>query len=136
MTTRTGGCACGAVRYEVEGDPIAQVACHCRACQYASGGAPTLAMLFPRPALKVTKGEARTYWSQGDSGGKVGRSFCAACGTPLFSEPVDAGAMAVVKVGSLDDPSQFKPQLHIWTELAQPWHRFEEGVPQMARNPG
>ena len=63
MTTRTGGCACDAVRYEISAEPVFQVACHCRACQYASGGAPTLAMIVPKEALKVTKGEPRFYWS-------------------------------------------------------------------------
>jgi hypothetical protein len=135
MTTRTGGCACGAIRYEVEGEAMFQVACHCRACQYSTGGAPTLAMIFPKTALKVLKGEPRTYWSEGDSGAQVGRCFCEACGSPVFSEP-PGGQIAVVKVGGLDDPSGFKIQGHIWTETAQPWHRFEPDAMQVPRNIG
>ena len=135
MTTRTGGCFCGAIRYELTADPVFQVACHCRACQYASGGAPTLAMIVPRAALKITKGQPRTFWAEGDSGGKVGRSFCETCGSPVFSEPT-SGDIAVIKVGSLDDPSHFKVQADIWMQAAQPWHVAHEGAFQVPGNPG
>ena len=134
MVNRTGGCLCGAVRYELTAEPVFQVACHCRDCQYTSGGAPTLAMIVPRPALSVTKGQARTHWVEGENGGKVGRSFCETCGSPLFSEP--SGGIAVIKVGSLDDPSGFSPQAYIWTKSAQPYHHMVEGVPRFAKQPG
>jgi hypothetical protein len=135
MTIATGGCLCGAIRYEVSAEPIVQVACHCRACQYISGGSPTLALVVPRPALKVTQGAPRTYWSTGDSGGRVGRSFCEICGTAVFSEPPGAGDIAVIKVGSLDDPSAFKVQADIWMKAAQPWHRPHEGAARFDGNP-
>lgn len=136
MTNRTGGCACGAIRYELTAEPIFQVACHCRACQYASGGAPTLAMGVPESALKITKGEPKFYWSQGDSGAKVGRAFCEACGTPLFSKPELNAGMVVIKVGGLDDPSDFSAQINIYAKDAQPFHHMAEGVPKFDGMPG
>jgi len=136
MTTRTGGCLCGAIRYELTAEPIFQVACHCRACQYVSGGSPTLAMIAPKAALRITQGEPRTYWSKAESGAKVGRSFCAACGTPLFFQPAANDDIAVIKVGGLDDPSDFKVQADIWMNTAQPWHAPHEGAAQMPGNPG
>jgi hypothetical protein len=136
MTIRTGGCLCGAIRYELVADPTYQVACHCRACQYVNGGSPTLAMIVPRSALKITKGEPRTYWSTAESGRQVGRSFCAECGTPVFSEPSGNPDIAVIKVGSLDDPSDFKVQADIWMKEAQPWQAPHEGAVQMPGNPG
>ncbi|HEY5071788.1 MAG TPA: GFA family protein [Caulobacteraceae bacterium] len=135
MTTAAGGCLCGAIRYEVSAEPIFQLACFCRDCQYTSGGAPTLAVAVPKPALKITRGEPRTYWVAADSGAKVGRSFCGACGTPLFSEPSGIGEIAVIKVGSLDDPSMFKVQVDIWMKSAQPWHRPHEGAAQFETSP-
>jgi len=135
MTTRTGGCACDAVRYEISAEPVFQVACHCRACQYASGGAPTLAMIVPKEALKITKGEPRFYWSAGESGAKVGRGFCESCGSPLYSLPEANAGIAVIKVGSLDDPSDFKVQADIWTSAAQPWHRLHEGAASFDKTP-
>lgn len=136
MTIRTGGCACGAIRYELTAEPFFQAACHCRACQYTSGGSPTLAMGFPAAALTITKGEPRFYWSDGDSGAKVGRAFCETCGTPLFSKPEANSAMVVIKVGSLDDPSAFAVQANIYAKGAQPWHYMAPGVPKFEGMPG
>jgi hypothetical protein len=127
MTTRNGGCACGAVRYEISAEPVFQVACHCRACQYASGGAPTLAKIVPKDALKITKGEPRFYWSAGESGAQVGRGFCESCGSPLYSLPEANAGIAVIKVGNV--------QADIWTSAAQPWHRLHEGAAKFEKTP-
>ena len=136
MTTRTGGCLCGAVRYEVSGEPLFQFACHCHACQRTSGGAPTFGLIVPKSAVTVTKGQARTFWAEGDSGNRVGRQFCGECGSPLFSEIAASPEILGIKVGGLDDSSDFRVQADIWTESAPPWHQFEAGAPQMARGPG
>jgi hypothetical protein len=134
MTTQ-GGCLCSAVRYEISAPPLVSIACHCRACQYVAGGAPTLVMAFPKSAVTITKGAAKTFWSTADSGAKVGRSFCHACGTPLFAAPEHNADFVAVKVGSLDDPSGFKVQLDIWRRTAQPWHARHEGATQFEENP-
>jgi len=136
MTTRTGGCLCGAVRFELSGDPMFQFACHCSDCQRTSGGAPTYGMIVPKSAVTVTKGAVRTYWVEGDSGGRVGRQFCETCGSPLFSEIAASPEILGVKVGGLDDSSDFKILADIWTQSAPPWHHFEPGAAQMARGPG
>ena len=81
MSNRTGGCLCGAVRYEFSVDPIFQVACHCTDCQKASGGSPTLAMILPPGSVTVTKGAPKTFASPGDSGALVERIFCDNCGS-------------------------------------------------------
>ena len=129
MTTRTGGCLCGAVRYEVTADPMAHVACYCTDCQKASGGSPTLALIVPADAVKITKGEGKRFVSQGDSGADVVREFCANCGSPLFSAPSSSGgAIRVVKIGSLDDPSDFKSTVEIYRDSARPWHAPHEGA--------
>ena len=86
--------------------------------------------------VTLTKGQVRTYWVEGDSGGRVGRQFCETCGSPLFSEIAASPQILGVKVGSLDDSSGFTVQADIWTESAPPWHRFEAGAMQMARGPG
>jgi hypothetical protein len=107
----------------------------CRDCQYTSGGAPTLGIAVPKAALSITKGEPKTHWVTGDSGAKVGRGFCANCGTPLFSEPVGIGEIAVIKVGSLDDGSKFKVQADLWMKSAQAWHRPHESAGQFETAP-
>jgi len=135
MTT-TGGCLCGAIRYEVSAPPLFQGVCHCRDCQYVSGGAPANVMVVPKTAITVIKGQTRTYWVTGDSGGRVGREFCEVCGTQLFSNLEPQPAIAVIKAGSLDDPSQFAPSMQIWTGSAQPWHHIDAALPAFEKGPG
>lgn len=134
----SGGCACKSVRYEVAAEPIAVMDCHCRDCQYASGGACTTAVVVPAAAFKVTKGKAKRFASKGDSGNEVYRNFCENCGSPLFSEP-PGGAIMVVKAGSLDDPSWLKVGGALYTSSAQPWAHIDpnklkfEKMPPQAR---
>jgi hypothetical protein len=119
-----GGCACKAVRYEVSAEPITVMNCHCRACQYASGGGYTTAVVVPRGTLKVTKGAPRSYASTGDSGGRVVRMFCGDCGSPLFSEP-EAGPFQVVKAASMDDPGKLMVMGALYVSEAQPWAHID-----------
>lgn len=135
MTQITGGCACGAVRFEITADPVGGGICHCRACQYAAGGPPTHVLLVPRPGFKVTKGEPKVYTTKGDSGADIGRAFCAECGTPLYSIPGPMTPFYPVKVGALDDPSIFTPNLHLYMDEAQPWHLTHAGLPQFPKMP-
>lgn len=132
----TGGCLCGAIRYEVSADPMFQAICHCRDCQYVSGGAPANVILTPAAAITLTKGQTRVYWMEAESGARIGREFCENCGTPLFSELESQPQMKVIKVGGLDDPSAFAPALHIWTGSAQPWHRLNPDLPKFPKGPG
>jgi hypothetical protein len=129
-----GGCRCGAIRYTVSAEPIAVMDCHCRDCQYASGGSHATAVVVPAPAFRLTQGTPRRFTSQGDSGRDVTRCFCETCGSPLFSEP-PGSAIMVVKAGSLDDPSWLKHGGALYTKSAQPWAHIDpekmmfEGMP-------
>jgi hypothetical protein len=129
-----GGCACKAVRYEVSADPMAVMNCHCRACQYASGGAYTTAVVVPRGTLTVTKGAPKAYASAGDSGGTVVRMFCGDCGSPLFSEP-EAGPFQVVKAASLDDPGKLTVGGALYVSEAQPWAHIDPAKPAFEKMP-
>lgn len=136
MTHATGGCLCGAVRFELSAEPIFQFACHCTDCQKASGGAPALGIAVPEPALTMTKGAARDYSVKGESGNEVRRSFCETCGSPLFSRPAAMPGMVIIKIGALDDPSGFKPQVDLYMASARPWHAPHEGAAPFQRGPG
>ncbi len=136
MSDIEGGCACGAVRFKISGDLMGSGACHCRACQYAAGGAPTYVVLAPVSGFAITKGTPKVYHSKGDSGADVGRAFCPDCGTPLYSMGAE-GSMPFmpVKVGALDDPSAHPPQIHLYVSEAQPWHQMTPGLPQFEKMP-
>lgn len=131
----TGGCLCGAIRYEISAEPTMQAVCHCSHCQKQSGSAFSTIIGVPEGALAVT-GEVRTYVDHGESGGEVLRQFCANCGSPLFSRVAVAPGMVFIKTGTLDDPAgAFRPQVHIFTKSAQPWVRTDD-APAFATSPG
>ena len=127
----TGGCQCGAVRYEIGAAPLTVYACHCADCQRQSGSAFALSLLAPRDAVRVTQG-APAVWerpgSQTTSGTPADCVFCLECGARLYNLPSRNRAIAVVKPGTLDDTSWLEPVGHIWTKSAQPWVMFEAGT--------
>ncbi|WP_293905099.1 GFA family protein [Phenylobacterium sp.] len=135
MSEIEGGCACGAVRFKISGELMGTGVCHCRSCQYGTGGGPNYVVLAPRAGFTVTKGEAKIHTSKADSGNEVGRAFCAECGTPLYTATGEGMPFLPVKVGALDDPSVFQPQIHLYMEDAQPWHLTHEGLPQFPKMP-
>jgi hypothetical protein len=130
----SGGCRCGAVRYTCAAEPLFAGHCHCRDCQYGSGGACATVVVVPRAAVTTT-GTTHAYTVTAESGNPVTRRFCPVCGSPVFSESNNA-AVLVIKAGSLDDPSWVKPMVHIWTESAQPWAEMSSELPKFERNPG
>jgi hypothetical protein len=131
-----GGCACGAVRYEVGVEPLAVASCHCRDCQYASGGGPSIVVVVPKGAVKITKGKVKDFTKNADNGKPITRQFCAECGTPMFSVPSEGNPISIVKAGTLDDGSWLKPSLTLWTSSAQPWAHIDQSLPTFEKQPG
>lgn len=132
---RTGRCLCGAVTYELSSEPQMMALCHCRDCQHVTGGEPAAVALIAKGGFKLRQGELRTYACQGDSGNRVERHFCAACGSHLLSG-LESGPFDAVKVGTLDEPLPLQPQIEIWTSSAQPWAHHPEGAMRFEKNPG
>jgi hypothetical protein len=130
----TGGCACGAIRYEGSAAPIAVLNCHCRDCQRSSGTGHSTVAVVPADSLRVLKGSPRKHVTKADSGNDVRREFCADCGTPLFAGGGIPSHLVAIKVGSLDDPSGFAPMLDIWTQSAQPWDVMNPALPKVPKN--
>ena len=133
-TPFTGGCMCGAVRYECSAEPVMAGNCHCRDCQRASGGAFVSALAVPRNALTIT-GEVKYYDVKGDSGNTVSRGFCPNCGARLFGRPAVASDLIVIMAGSLDDPSWYKPGMDFYTASAQPWDHMNPDLPKFPKMP-
>ena len=127
---------CKAVRYEASAEPVAVMDCHCRDCQYASGGSHTTAVVLPAAAFKITHGEPKRFTSKGDSGNPVTRAFCGQCGSPLFSEPPAARGIVVVKAGSMDDPSWLTPGGALYVASAQPWAHIDRTKMVFEKLPG
>jgi hypothetical protein len=116
-TWLTGGCQCGAVRYELTRRPRAASICHCRMCQKA-GGAPFMAFTgaVPQERFVFTRGAPATYRSSEIAE----RGFCAVCGTPLTYRLI-GGDRVSVTIGSLDRPAEVAPTQQIGAESVLPW---------------
>ena len=131
-----GGCYCGQIRYSGSGDPIFKGQCHCRECQYGSGGAPNMVMGVAGDGFAYTSGEPRQF-TRGDIDNPVTREFCPNCGTQLVSRSPSLPGVALIKVGTLDDPAAFgKPDMAIFMCDQQPFHVVPEGTATFDRTPG
>lgn len=123
MGTITGGCACGAIRYEVGAEPMVMFNCHCRDCQKATGGAYTPVFYVPVNAFQITKGSPKYYETKSEMVGHNRRGFCPDCGSRLFGGKSHFGQG--IAASSLDDPSLYKAEHEICTSDAQPWDHMD-----------
>lgn len=131
----TGGCACGAVRYTVSGQPKYMGNCHCRDCQRATGSAYFPAVLVSLKEFVQQQGDVTWYESKADSGQTMQRAFCPQCGSPLFlRNPAREGGI-VLYAGSLDDPSVYEPSRDIYVSSAQPWNVMHGDLPKFEKMP-
>ncbi|NTG20668.1 GFA family protein [Agrobacterium rhizogenes] len=106
---RTGGCLCGAVRYEVRGEPYQSGLCHCKTCRKLTGSAFSATANWHRPQFRMT-GEISNFDK---------RSFCPTCGSRLFFLLEDG---VEVFLGTLDDaPYAISPMVEVWSIRREPW---------------
>ena len=129
-----GGCYCGKVRYVAEGEPMRKGQCHCRECQFITGGAPNMFVVMPSAGFAYTKGAPKQF-TRGDLENPLTREFCPDCGTHMATRP-PGRPVIVVKVGTLDDPKLYGgPQMAIFTIDKQPCHQIPDGLPSFERMP-
>lgn len=131
----SGGCRCGRVRYQCSAQPVFTAHCHCRDCQYASGGAYSTVVLVPADSVSMS-GELSGFQVTADSGNQLTRRFCPNCGSPMLTELHSNPTMLVLKAATLDDPSWLEPTSHMWTGSGQPWAEMSGSLPAFERNPG
>lgn len=132
-----GRCFCGRVRFFVPVEPRSFVACHCRDCQYTSGGGPAFVLVFPAGSIQVSAGADAlgTFVSVSDSGNEVCRQFCSDCGTPLFERMQLRPEIELVRAGAMDETRLLRVDATVWTSSAQPWVHLDEGSQHFPRNP-
>ena len=130
----TGGCACGALRYEIAAEPIAMNDCQCRDCQRESGTGHASALTFPRSHAKI-EGDATQWSAVGEQGMIKTRAFCPTCGSPVYMTFPAMPDFVVVRAASLDDPSLYAPHMIFWTTSAQPWDHVDPALPAFAKMP-
>lgn len=128
----TGGCHCGAIRYQAEGEALTHALCHCVDCRRHAGAPLVGWTMYPETAVKVAKGAPKVYKSS--EHGR--RHFCADCGTGLFY--VNAHVLpGIVDIQSAtyDDPGAVPAQAHIQVADRIPWMAHVHELPMFDRYP-
>lgn len=124
-----GGCMCGAVRYRIEGPPLIVHCCHCTECQRQSGSAFAVNAMIERSRIELLAGETVAGHMPAESGKGQTVHRCGECGVILWSHYSGAGpAIAFLRAGTLDDPSAYPPDIHIFTRSKQPWVQLPAGA--------
>jgi hypothetical protein len=129
-----GGCACGAIRFEIEAEPLMQNDCQCRDCQHMSGTGHGSYLTFPRAGVKQT-GEAASWSMVADSGNVKTRAFCPTCGSPVFMTFSAMPDVFTVHAASLDDPSRYRPQAVTYAVRGHAWDRLDPALRKFDRMP-
>ena len=127
-----GHCHCGAIRFEVDGEPKWSALCHCGDCRRHAGAPVVGWSAFPEASLRVVKGTPKVYRSS--EHGR--RHFCPDCGTGLFYyNAVNLRGIADVQIATLDDPNAVAPQVHVQTAERIAWMESAQKLPAFERYP-
>ncbi len=125
-----GGCTCRHVRYRVRTAPLFVHCCHCRWCQRETGSAFALNAMFEADRVELLNGAVEIVHTPSFSGKGQKISRCPQCHVAVWSNYAAAGElMRFVRVGTLDEPDRFPPDIHIYTESKQPWVQLPADVP-------
>jgi hypothetical protein len=117
----TGGCSCGAIRYEITSFPLLLYACHCTDCQPASGSAFALNMPVATKGFRIVTGEPKGWRHVSPSGAEVTSWFCGDCGARIYGSREGRPESINVRAGTLDDTSWLVPAGHMFMKSAQGW---------------
>ena len=133
MTTHSGTCMCGNIKYTIAAEPIVSRICWCKDCQKISANG-TVNFIVPRDAIQHS-GELSQYSKISDNGNQVTRHFCSHCGTHLFADSSARPQFSVVRTGTLDNPSSIRPTANIWTGSAPEWACMDTSLEMAERQP-
>lgn len=129
-TSFEGRCSCRAVRYRMTRTPLFVHCCHCSYCQRETGSAFALNALIETEALTVLGSEPEPIDTPSHSGKGQVIVRCPSCRVAVWSHYAGGGRkVAFVRVGTLDAPARFEPDIHIYTSTKLPWVVLPEGIP-------
>jgi hypothetical protein len=135
QTVYTGGCLCGAVRYEAQGEPLYAGHCYCEDCRKASGSGFIPFMGYARESVRFS-GQPRQFTSKAANGNDAVRNFCGVCGGLVFGGTVGKDRQFTIYAGSLDDPTAFHPRVAIFTRNRPAWALVPPGLKVFEGLPG
>lgn len=118
--SKTGGCACGAIRYTATDKADYQLICHCRQCQQISGTGHG-AQFSAAADSTLIEGDITFYDMEADSSGTVSSGFCGQCGSPILKKTTSYPGVYFIHAGSMDDPAEFEPQFVVFDQGKLAW---------------
>lgn len=125
-----GRCTCGSVRFCMTSKPLFVNGCHCRWCQRETGSAFAINAMIEADRVVLLSGVPETVWTPSNSGKGQKITRCPSCRTALWSNYAGAGdAIRFVRVGTLDNPDHYPPEIHIFTASKQPWFVLPPDTP-------
>ena len=128
-----GRCTCGAVRYRMRGRPLFVHACHCTWCQRETGTAFAHNAMIESDRVEILAGTPEIVITPSNSGKGQKIARCPSCHVALWSHYAGAGdAVRFVRVGTLDHPNRYPPDIHIFTSTKQTWVTVPPDVPAVA----
>lgn len=129
---RSGHCHCGAIRYELDGEPKWSALCHCGDCRRHAGAPVVGWAAYPERSLRIVRGLPKIYRSS--ENGR--RHFCPECGTGLFyANAVSLPDIMDVQIATLDDADSLAPQIQVQTAERLDWMESVSGLPAFERYP-
>ena len=128
MAQFTGGCLCGAVRYEINGNPVRVAHCHCDDCRKATGSAFATNIFVDEDGVVVTQGKPKSFNHTANSGNTMTKQFCDNCGSQLFGFSSGGSGLKSVKVGSIDDAGFVRPGLNLFLKRAVPFTQIDRSI--------
>jgi hypothetical protein len=132
--THLGGCVCGAVRYQVHGNPVVATVCHCRFCQKRLASAFAVFASFKEDAIEILQGEQSEVEHRSDESGRWIRvTFCLKCATTISHTAEIRPGMRAIAGGTFDDPTWFCIDRHTWVQSKLPWVSIPEDVATYAQ---
>ena len=134
-TPYRGGCACGAIRYEVNDQPVFENHCQCRDCQRRSGTGHGSYLTFADRSKVSLSGEASTWRVAGDSGNEKIHAFCPTCGTPVYLAFAAMPDLFSVPATSLDEPERFRPSVITYNVRALAWDAIDPKLTRFEKMP-
>jgi hypothetical protein len=124
-TAHSGGCRCGAVRFEASGEPLSVGYCHCSDCRRATGAPVSAFVGFHADDVSLTGETLRIF-----ENGAVTRSFCNVCGSPIAYLDQRLEGRAFFMLGAMDRPADYRPALHAYVREQLPFVHMPDGLPR------
>jgi len=121
-----GGCICSAIRYKVYGPPAMVAYCHCSDCRKSSGSVVSVLAGFAKKGFELAGENPACF----EPTPVVRRSFCGACGAPLFYQNKNFAENIYIQIGSFDEPEKLPPDRHTWVAERISWHEINDDLQQ------